>query len=109
MEENLDEFDYMIINVEYLLNGSLEHAFKMFDPIRDANNAPYGISAIGTGLDGASNNPFPDFWTILLTVPLIINSTYGVQVGISVSSGYNGKLAVRVKDSNNWQTWNIIS
>ena len=27
MEENLDEFDYMIINVEYLLNGSL----KMID------------------------------------------------------------------------------
>ena len=25
MEENLDEFDYMIINVEYLLNGSLIH------------------------------------------------------------------------------------
>ena len=24
MEENLDEFDYMIINVEYLLNGSLK-------------------------------------------------------------------------------------
>ena len=24
MEENLDKFDYMIINVEYLLNGSLE-------------------------------------------------------------------------------------
>ena len=24
MEENLDEFDYMIINVEYLLNGSIE-------------------------------------------------------------------------------------
>ena len=23
MEENLDEFDYMIINVEYLLNGNL--------------------------------------------------------------------------------------
>ena len=23
MEENLDEFDYMIINVEYLLNGSM--------------------------------------------------------------------------------------
>ena len=23
MEENLDEFDYMIINVEYLLNGSI--------------------------------------------------------------------------------------
>ena len=23
MEENLDEFDYMITNVEYLLNGSL--------------------------------------------------------------------------------------
>ena len=25
MEENLDEFDYMIINVEYLLNGSLNN------------------------------------------------------------------------------------
>ena len=25
MEENLDEFDYMIINVEYFLNGSLNH------------------------------------------------------------------------------------
>lgn len=25
MEENLDEFDYMIINVEYLLNGSLKN------------------------------------------------------------------------------------
>lgn len=24
MEENLDEFDYVIINVEYLLNGSLK-------------------------------------------------------------------------------------
>ena len=24
MEENLDKFDYMIINVEYLLNGSLK-------------------------------------------------------------------------------------
>ena len=29
MEENLDEFDYMIINVEYLLNGSLKN-FKIF-------------------------------------------------------------------------------
>ena len=25
MEENLDEFDYMIINVEYLLNGRLSN------------------------------------------------------------------------------------
>ena len=29
MEENLDKFDYMIINVEYLLNGSLKN-FKIF-------------------------------------------------------------------------------
>ena len=28
MEENLDEFDYMIINVEYLLNGSLNTTIK---------------------------------------------------------------------------------
>ena len=28
MENNLDEFDYMIINVEYLLNGSLNTTIK---------------------------------------------------------------------------------
>lgn len=28
MEENLDEFDYVIINVEYLLNGSLNTTIK---------------------------------------------------------------------------------
>ena len=28
MEENLDKFDYMIINVEHLLNGSLALYFK---------------------------------------------------------------------------------
>ena len=91
------------------LNGSLEHAFKMFDPIRDANNAPYGISSIDAAYGGSSNNPFPNFWTILLTVPLNVNSKFGVQVGISVSVDYNGKLAVRTKDSNTWGNWNIIS
>ena len=29
IEDNLDEFDYMIINVEYLLNGSLKSKILM--------------------------------------------------------------------------------
>ena len=32
MEENLDEFDYMIINVEYLLNGSLNNDINALNP-----------------------------------------------------------------------------
>ena len=91
------------------INGSLEFAFKMWDPISDANNAPYGISSIGPSNDGSSNNPFPNFWTILFTTPLTINSMYGVQVGISVAAANNGKLAVRTKDNSTWANWNIVS
>ena len=38
MEENLDEFDYMIINVEYLLNGRLNTTIKIADTL-DGNKA----------------------------------------------------------------------
>ena len=37
MEENLDEFDYMIINVEYLLNGSLEKLNDFTDILSNDN------------------------------------------------------------------------
>ena len=39
MEENLDEFDYMITNVEYFLNGSLNYvAPKEESVLRSSNN-----------------------------------------------------------------------
>ena len=81
----------------------------MLDPVKDANDAHYGISEIGTKIDGATNNPFPNFWTILFTTPFVFNSKYAVQVGISMAAGNNGKLAVRTKDNGNWCDWNIIS
>lgn len=81
----------------------------MLDAISDANNAPYGISCIDASNIGTSNNPFPNFWTILLTVSFAIDSTYAVQIAISVAAEYNGKLAVRTKDNDTWGNWNIIS
>lgn len=91
------------------LNGSLESTFKLLDLIKDANDAHYGISQISTKLDGTANNPFPNFWTVLFTVPLAINGKYVVQIAISVAAEYNGKLAVRAKDNGTWGNWNIIS
>ena len=97
------------VTLALLLNGSLESTFKLLDPIKDANDAHYGISQISSKLEGTANNPFPDFLTVLLTVPFVINDKYAVQIAISFASMYNGKLAVRTKDNNTWGNWNIIS
>jgi hypothetical protein len=60
--------------------------------------------------DASTNNPFPNFHTILLTIPFEgSSSSYAVQIGVSIASQYNGKLAVRVKDAGKWWAWNIIS
>ena len=48
--------------------------------------------------------------TILLTIPFAnLDSGYAIQIDVSIDKQYNGKLAVRVKDSGNWQDWNVIS
>ena len=76
MEENLDEFDYMIINVEYLLNGSLNanmldisyipRTFKLF------NDVPLTIGihvyCVTGGGDPISDSPYPDadgWWNVI--------------------------------------------
>lgn len=60
--------------------------------------------------DTSTNNPFPNFHTILLTIPFIDSSIgYAIQIGVSIAAAYNGKLAVRTKDNNTWYDWNIIS
>lgn len=68
------------------------------------------IAQINSNYDTSTNNPFPNFHTILLTIPFVeLGSGYAVQIGVAIASQYNGKLAVRVKDSGNWQDWNVIS
>lgn len=94
------------------LNGSLNTVFYAIKETKDANNADPGISRMppNSNYDTSTNNPFPNFHTILLTIPFVEpGGGYAVQIGVSIASQYNGKLAVRVKDSGNWQDWNVIS
>lgn len=94
------------------LNGSLNTVFYSTKETIDANNADFGITHMPPNInyDASTNNPFPNFHTILLTIPFVNQSTgYAIQIGVSIATQYNGKLAVRVKDSGNWQEWNIIS
>nr|DAM47126.1 MAG TPA: hypothetical protein [Caudoviricetes sp.] len=94
------------------LNGSLNNVFYAVKETKDANDADFGITRMppNSNYDTSTHNPFPYFHTILLTIPFVeLGSGYAVQIGVSIASQYNGKLAVRVKDSGNWQDWNVIS
>lgn len=94
------------------INGSLNTVFYAIKETKDANNADPGIARMppNSNYDTSTNNPFPNFHTILLTIPFVeLGGGYAVQIGVSIASQYNGKLAVRVKDAGNWQVWNIIS
>lgn len=94
------------------INGSLNTVFYAIKETKDANNADPGIARMppNSNYDTSTNNPFPNFHTILLTIPFVeLGVGYAVQIGVSIASQYNGKLAVRTKDLGNWQDWNVIS
>lgn len=94
------------------LNGSLNTVFYAIKETKDANNADPGIARMppNSNYDTSTNNPFPNFHTILLTIPFVESSSgYAVQIGVSIAAQYNGKIAVRVKDFGNWNDWNVIS
>lgn len=94
------------------LNGSLNTVFYAIKETKDANNADPGIARMpaNSNYDTSTNNPFPNFHTILLTIPFVeLGVGYAVQIGVSIASQYNGKLAVRTKDTGTWGNWNIIS
>lgn len=94
------------------LNGSLNTVFYAIKETKDANNADPGIARMppNSNYDTSTNNPFPNFHTILLTIPFVEpGGGYAVQIGVSIASQYNGKLAVRTKDMETWGNWNIIS
>lgn len=94
------------------INGSLNTVFYAIKETKDANNADPGIARMppNSNYDTSTNNPFPNFHTILLTIPFVeLGGGYAVQIGVSIASQYNGKLAVRTKDTGTWGNWNIIS
>lgn len=90
------------------LNGSLNTVFYAIKEVEDANDAEPGAARIDVGTN--NHNPFPNFHTILLTIPFVeLSGGYSIQFGMSIAAQYNGKLAVRTKDSNNWGEWAILS
>lgn len=94
------------------INGSLNTVFYAIKETKDANNADPGIARMppNSNYDTSTNNPFPNFHTILLTIPFVEpGGGYAVQIGVSIAGQYNGKLAVRTKDAGTWGNWNIIS
>lgn len=94
------------------INGSLNTVFYAIKETKDANNADPGIARMppNSNYDTSTNNPFPNFHTILLTIPFVeLGGGYAVQIGVSIAEQYNGKLAVRTKDTGTWGNWNIIS
>lgn len=94
------------------INGSLNTVFYAIKETKDANNADPGIARMppNSNYDTSTNNPFPNFHTILLTIPFVeLGGGYAVQIGVSIAGQYNGKLAVRTKDTGTWGNWNIIS
>ena len=94
------------------LNGSLNNVFYAVKETKDANDADFGITRMppNSNYDTSTHNPFPNFHTILLTIPFVeANGGYAVQIGVSIAGQYNGKLAVRTKDAGTWGNWNIIS
>ena len=58
MEENLDKFDYMIINVECCLNGSLNNLIygQQVSSIKDIDNV--GMYYITNSSEMPTGNPF---------------------------------------------------
>lgn len=93
------------------INSNLKNAFMVTnETITNANNAPYGISYIPSiPSDKSTNSPFPNFWTILLTIPYMQSNDYCVQMGVSIAAGDRGKIGIRTKDMGTWYEWNIIS
>lgn len=92
------------------INNDLKNTFIAIKEITNANNAPSGLSIIpNLNSDETTNNPFPDFWAILLTIPFTQDDKYGVQIGVSIAAHHNGKIGVRTKDNGTWYEWNIIS
>ena len=85
------------------INNDLKNTFIAIKEITNANNAPSGLSIIpNLNSDETTNNPFPDFWAILLTIPFTQDDKYGVQIGVSIAAHHNGKIGVRTKDNGTW-------
>lgn len=85
MEENLDEFDYMITNVEYLLNGSLNDKFSQQGLVSNLSD----IKDIGLYyIQNSSEMPSINGWYAILsfskqdgsTIPMIAMDQFSDNV-----------------------------
>ena len=79
MEENLDEFDYMIINVEYLLNGSLNKTIKIAATLN-------GNEALGTTCYG---KPWLVLKELFDKIPIGISAFETVAAGTYLTIAQN--------------------
>ena len=102
MEENLDEFDYMIINVEYLLNGSLKNSpeIKLDTGIYFGYSGHIGsLRFSSASISNGQKIHLPDGITDILGTGFTIskgsNSIYVISVGDS---------NIQIRDNN----WNIV-
>ena len=110
MEDNLDEFDYMIINVEYLLNGSLENLNNFTDILSNDNlndikffnvgkyRCPYNSVA-----ETLLNSPFNTAFTMETLLPTGLPG-YNAQKAIEFASGHC-KWRKRDMDTGFLQDW----
>ena len=89
MEENLDEFDYMIINVEYLLNGSLNNVAPKEGSVLRSSDGIVSLSIYNDSLYITYNKDVSKDYYAQLAI-----STSGMVLMINDSSGYHTKQIV---------------
>ena len=89
MEENLDEFDYMIINVEYLLNGSLNYVAPKGETVLRSSDGIVSLSIYNDSLYiKYDKDASKDYYAELVI------STSGMVLKKNDSSGYHTKQIV---------------
>ena len=86
MEENLDEFDYMIINVEYLLNGSLNNIDPKGESILRSSDGIVSLSIYNDSLYIKYNKDASKDYYVELAI-----GTSGMVLMKNDSSGYHSK------------------
>ena len=91
----------------YLWFNSLANFFKVYNNsvVRNANDAPMGISYIHES-KYAANNPYL-FWTTLITIRS--KEKYTQQIALPWGNGVAHSIAYRVKDDGKWFDWNYLN
>ena len=88
------------------LNSDLYKNVNLFTPketVDDFNEAHIGVCC---GYNNTLNNPFPNFWTTVITLNTDTNGQFKQQIAISWSAtNILNSIAYRVMDGSVWQEW----